>query len=171
MVAASVLAAAVLVWSCGLFIAPEHGTLVLSFSAQILLTAKTIEPTLDMEAAYCDVSGSGPGGASFEQVGVTDTTVAQASLIPGEWIIEVDAYNDAETPTLIGEGSAVDFTNAGDDLSASYASPAPGSPDALENGYYTLTLTLQTDRPEGTGSDVVWGTIERGLPCHPIDQP
>lgn len=204
----------VLLSTCGLIPLPEFGTVVLSFGAQDLLSAKTIEPQLDMDPATYDVYGTGPGGASFEVLGLESTEIAQASLIPGEWTIYVEAFNADTPPTLIGSGTAtvtvlagevltvtvvvqpivgtgqlevivqwpagvllnpqvtgtltpmggtggaIVFGLAPDELSASYASPAIGDVDALANGYYMVSVALSTDRPDGSGTDVVWGTVE-----------
>lgn len=204
--------AAVLLSACGLAPLSDSGTLVMKLSSQPLLTVKTIVPNLDMEPAYYDVFGEGPGTATFEQLGLTDETVIQASLIPGEWIIIVKAYNGDEPATQIGYGTAtvtilagavsdvtivveplsgvgqlsvrvtwpegvlidpmvegtltpasgpgVSFTNATDDLSASYLSPALTDIAALPTGYYTLALWLSTGRADGTGRDTVWGAVE-----------
>ena len=202
------------VFGCTLMSTPEDATLVLSLSSQTLLRAKTIEPLLDMDVDHYDVYGAGPAGATFEQLGITGTTVVQASLLPGEWVISVEAYNGDSPTTHIGfgtttvtiaagdvltvpitvspvdgrgqldvtvtwpagvllnpvvngvlapsggSGTALTFTNATDELSANFLSPDPVDPTALEDGYYTLILSLTTDRSDGTGSDVVWGTAE-----------
>jgi hypothetical protein len=81
---------------------PE-GTLNLIFSEAGLFTAKTIEPALDMDVASYDIYGSGPYGLTFEQLGVTDTTVWQKSLIPGVWTVTVNAKNI--DGVIIGTGS------------------------------------------------------------------
>jgi UDP-3-O-[3-hydroxymyristoyl] glucosamine N-acyltransferase len=200
---------------CGGMTIPESGSLVLSISQQGMLTAKTLEPSLDMTPEYYDVYGFGPDGASFHHLGVEGNIVEQASLVPGEWTIEVEAYNADSPSTLIGVGSEIvtviaggvlsvevgvypvvgagqlrvtvewpsellinptvigvltpaggtagniGFVRAFDELSATYESPAMLGPDALPNGYYTLSMTLETDRPDGSGiSDIVWGTVE-----------
>ena len=89
----------------------DAGTIVLTFSAGGLLSAKTIEPALDMELATYDVTGEGPDGAYFEQLGVTATSVVQASLKPGEWTITVDGRNG--DGVVIGEGIVVVKIEAG----------------------------------------------------------
>ena len=100
---------------CSLLPTEELGTLVLSFSPR--LVTQTIEPPLDMVPSHYDVRGSGPGGAAFEQLGVTSQTVVQASLVPGTWTISVDAYNADPTPTLIGAGELVATIESGSVLS------------------------------------------------------
>lgn len=63
--------------------------------------------------------------------------------------------------TPLGEvGEDLAFTNAGDDLSATYSSPDMADPDALASGYYTLALTLKTEAPDGSGLVKAWGTLE-----------
>ena len=104
----------------------EEGVLNLVFSRGGLFEVQTIEPDLDMDIAVYDVIGTGPGGASFEQLGITDTTVVQASLIPGEWSIRVDAKN-AEG-VIIGRGSVVVQIAAGEVTSTTVTVlPLPGA--------------------------------------------
>ena len=87
---------------CGFLVDPNTGTLYLSLSPRLVL--QTIEPDLNMTPAYYDVFGTRPGSASFEQLDHNSTTVVQASLIPGDWTIVVEAYNNDTSPTKIGEG-------------------------------------------------------------------
>ena len=71
------IAAVLLMTTCGLAPLADYGTLVLNVSSQPLLTVKTIVPGLDMEPAYYDVYGTGPGGAAFEQLGLRGNSTAQ----------------------------------------------------------------------------------------------
>lgn len=49
-------------------------------------------PNLDAVFSY-DVSGSGPGNASFQKPGVTLSTVTVDSLDPGDWDVTVNSHN------------------------------------------------------------------------------
>jgi hypothetical protein len=90
----------------------EEGVLNLVFSRGGLFQVQTIEPDLDMDIATYDVLGTGPGGASFEQLDITSTTVVQASLVPGQWSITVNARNAGGV--IIGSGSVVVEVVAGE---------------------------------------------------------
>ena len=140
----------VLMTTCGLLSLPDTGALLLKLSSNPLLTLKTIVPDLDMEAAYYDIYGTGPGGATFEQLEVTEDVTLQAALIPGEWTIEVEAYNSDEPPTLIGYGSGVVNILAGEvvDL-VIVVEPIEG------DGQLEVTVTWPADvliEPEVAGS-------------------
>ena len=171
------LVVAVLVLGCSLTPTSEDGTIVLSLSTQGLLTAKTIEPDLDMDVDHYDVYGLGPGGASFEHLGVTDTTVVQASLIPGEWEITVEAYNADSPPVLIGRGSAIVTIASGEVLSVTLTvDPIAGAGQldvtvewpagVLSNpvvvGGLELDIDLQLDNPIEVSISGVPATVHQG---------
>jgi hypothetical protein len=80
------------------------GTLVLSLSARGVLVARTIQPEVGMTIGYYDIHGTGPGGATFQQLGVGSSTVVQASLVPGSWSVLVEAFNSDSPAVQIGEG-------------------------------------------------------------------
>lgn len=101
----------ILMTTCGLTPLENLGTLVLKLSSEPLLTVKTIVPDFDMDPAYYDIYGSGPGGTEFEQLGLEGDSTAQAALLPGEWTIYVEAFN--ADPTLIGTGEATVTVLAG----------------------------------------------------------
>ena len=95
------------------------GVLVISLSTEGMLRVKTIEPDIDMDVAYYAILGQGPGDASFAEPHVSDSVVVQSSLVPGEWLITVNAYNSNDQ--LIGTGSATLTVLAGEVLTASIA--------------------------------------------------
>ena len=99
---------------CQLSVTVTEGTLVISLSEMV--SAKTIQPALDMAPATYDVEGAGPEGETFSQTGLTTTTVVQASLVPGEWTITVTARNAGSD--AIGEGSVVVLVEAGQVVTA-----------------------------------------------------
>jgi len=125
--------------SCSLIGDSSKGTLVLSLDTR--LVAQTIEPDLSMDVDHYDIYGNGPGSAYFEQLDVDSNTVVQASLIPGEWTITVEAYNgDVPDPTQIGEGVAVVTITSGEVLNTTVTvTPLDGT------GYLELHVTW----PEG----------------------
>lgn len=108
--AGALLATLLLLTGCGLLgTGGADTTLVLSFSPR--LVARTIEPTLSMEVHQYVVSGDGPGTAAFpaEQI-APDETFVRTSLVPGDWEITVEAYNEPtqENPDGILIGLAVE---------------------------------------------------------------
>ena len=72
----------------------DTGSLALSISANI--AARTIQPSVEMIIAHYTIQGSGPGGTSFRQDGVTDSNFHEESLSVGSWTITVDALNSGE---------------------------------------------------------------------------
>jgi hypothetical protein len=88
----------------------KYGTLVLTLSISEM-AAKTIVPPLDTNIAYYNVSGDGPGSATFSHGGVTTTTVVETSVAVGTWTITVDAFNVKNN--LIGSGSTDVLIEAG----------------------------------------------------------
>lgn len=86
------------------------GSLMLSFSSSGMAT-RTLVPPIDMNVSYYNVSGSGPGSASFSQTGVTTASLIRSSLVVGGWTILVDGYNTNND--LIGSGSTTVSINAG----------------------------------------------------------
>ena len=123
---------------CGIDASRDTGLLILSLSE--LLTVRTIEPTLDMNIVYYDIHGSGPGDTEFEQLGVSGSTVVQASLVPGEWTVTVEAYNGDTPSTLIGMGEITVLIVAGAVLNESIiVRPITG----------TGTLTVDVSWPAG----------------------
>ena len=88
----------------------EVGSLILKFSTEEM-RAKTILPSLDMDIAYYNIYGDGPGTAAFSQAGVTETTVIENSLVVGAWVVTVEVYNADDY--LIGDGSASVGVEAG----------------------------------------------------------
>jgi len=145
-------AIALLLSGCGLGDDATTGTLVLSFAEK--LTAKTIEPTLDMEVHHYEVLGTGPGGATFQNtVELPENTVVRSSLLPGEWTIEAWAYNDDGPPaTLIGYGTTTVQIIAGYVLNDATVTVIP----LIGTG----TLTLEISWPIGVLTNpVLEGTL------------
>lgn len=76
----------------------------LSLTIKSVLSAKTIEPDLDMSISRYQIYGTGPNGKTFNQsVSESQTTVA-IDLVVGQWSINVDAYNNSDIK--IAEGTA-----------------------------------------------------------------
>ena len=106
-------------------LAQGSGSLVIGLSSSEV-KGKTISPPLDVQVAYYDVYGAGPNSAAFSQLGVTDSTVVQNSMVPGVWTITVDAFNSNHEP--IGAGSADVTIEAGTMAQASVqVSPLAGT--------------------------------------------
>jgi len=150
----SVVAIALLLSGCGLGGDATTGTLVLSFAEK--LTAKTIEPTLNMEVDYYEVLGTGPGGATFQNtvdVPEDDSIVVRSSLLPGGWTIEAWAYNhDEPDATLIGYGTITVEIIAGHVLNDATVTVIP----LVGEG----TLTLEVSWPIGVLTNpVLEGTL------------
>lgn len=58
------------------------------------ITMQVIGKGADPNAvSFYDVSGSGPGSASFQKPGITDTSVTIDSLAPGSWGVTVNGNN------------------------------------------------------------------------------
>ena len=96
----------------------ETGSVILILLPTHLM-ARTIVPPLDMDLAFYNISGNGPGGAFFSQTGVTPaaSTFSQNALAVGAWTITVDAYNAGAQ--LIGSGSTTVAIKAGQAAQAS----------------------------------------------------
>lgn len=79
---------------------PERASLVLDVSSSSSTTL-TLLPDVDMTPARYDFTGQGPGGATFA---LTDsqTPATVDSLVPGDWIVSVNAKNSEGT--VIGQG-------------------------------------------------------------------
>ncbi len=116
--------------------AGDTGSLVLTFVQSGVKGAKTFLPPVDMNIASYDVQGSGPGGASFQQTGITAATLTVGSLVTGNWSISVDAWNGAATPVKIAAGSVGVTITGGQTAAANVVvSPLAG------NGGMTLTVS------------------------------
>ncbi len=110
---------------------PSEGSLQLTFGGPL---GRTLEPPLDMNVASYNLTGLGPGGASFQRPGVTGASTTVDSLAPGSWQVTVEAFNSASQ--LIGTGSADAVVVAG----ATTASLIVVSPLAGD-GLLQLTVT------------------------------
>lgn len=65
-------------------------------------TARTLTPSIDMDIATYNVSGVGPGGATFDLGNTADTTVTASDLATGEWTVTVQGINT--NSDIVGEG-------------------------------------------------------------------
>ncbi|HUI71709.1 MAG TPA: hypothetical protein VL354_14410, partial [Spirochaetia bacterium] len=100
------------------------GSLVLEISASSS-RARTITPTVDIEAASYDISGSGPGGATFGGTGLTGQTHEWSELAPGDWAVAVDARNSSGV--RIGTGTRMFAISNGETTTVSLTvSPISG---------------------------------------------
>ncbi len=80
------------------------GSLALSFGSANMNRLENFVPPVDMTIASYDVHGSGPGGASFQQLGVVGASLTVGSLVTGDWSVSVDARNAASA--IIASGAA-----------------------------------------------------------------
>ena len=117
----AIAAASLLVFLLGCSLTPsasDTGSLVLSFAQSGVKGAKDFLPPVDMNIASWDVQGSGPGGATFSQLGVTSSTLTVSSLATGNWTISVDAWNGANPSQKIAWGSVGVAISGGQTASA-----------------------------------------------------
>jgi alpha-tubulin suppressor-like RCC1 family protein len=100
------LVCALVLAGCPEFAAPAKGSLVLSLGASLDLagSAKTIDVQTSLDITQYNIRGSGPGGESFEELGVTASTHTQINLTPGLWDIDVDGLNGDRI--ILASGSA-----------------------------------------------------------------
>ncbi len=114
--------------------ATDTGSLLLTFSQSGVKAAKDFLPPVDMNIAAYDVYGTGPGGATFQQLGVTSATLAVSSLVTGNWSISVDARNGASQ--MVATGSVGVAISGGQTASATVTvSPLLG------NGTLALSIS------------------------------
>ena len=101
MIVAALVGALVLV-SCGP-LGLGGGTLLLHLHGAD--SARTLTPPLLMEIASYDVSGSGPGGETFEQLGIVEDATVVTGLTPGIWSVSVEGRNPDGIIVASGEAS------------------------------------------------------------------
>lgn len=89
----------------------DKGSLNLTFSKEEQFEEKTIVPRLDLNVSAYDIYGAGPENRFFNLLDVTTSTVWQASLVPGEWAISVNARN--KDGVIIGKGHTKAAITAG----------------------------------------------------------
>lgn len=131
--------------------ADKNGALVLSLDSSTVEN-RTIVPTISMDVATYDVSGSGPDGASFNLLGETSSSITVLDLKVGTWVITVNAKNS--TGTIIGSGSA------SVDVLASSVVTVEVTVTPLD-GQGTALLTVDWSGAEQfTGAAVISGTLE-----------
>jgi hypothetical protein len=166
----------ILMTTCGLTPLANQGMLLLKLSSEPLLTVKTIEPGLSMEPAYYDVYGTGPG-AVFKQLGLREAATSQAALLPGEWTIYVEAFN--ENRTLIGSGTATVAVLAGAVSPVTVViEPIPGDGQldvtvTWPDGVLILPMVRGTLVPAGGSTDIgpVFETAEDQLSAQYLSPP
>jgi hypothetical protein len=134
----------------------EYGSLVLSLATAEMST-RTIVPFLDMEIAYYEIQGDGPGPAAFSRSGVTGVVMVESSLVTGTWVITADAFNSAGY--LIGTGStAISITGGQITQAELRVAPLQGSgsleisaswpPGTVANPSVSGSLTAAGGAPE-----------------------
>lgn len=126
-------------------------TIVLNFNSSYLST-KLIGPNIDMTPATYDIKGTGPNSASFEELGITSTTITIPDLIIGYWVITVDAKN--ASGIIIGTGQEI-VNVSSQDIIIVTVNITPLS------GTGTLSLSVDwTEATQFTGDAEVIGTVE-----------
>src|SRR5271157_1150020 len=73
-----------------------HAGGALTVSIKNAVTARTLLPAIDMNAASYTISGTGPNGAAFSQ-STSGGSLTVESLAFGGWNVTVDALNAGET--------------------------------------------------------------------------
>jgi hypothetical protein len=74
------------------------------------INARTLLPSIDMNAASFTISGTGPGGASFSQT-TSGGSVTVSDLAFGSWSVTVNALNPGGT--IIGSGQTTVAVHTG----------------------------------------------------------
>jgi hypothetical protein len=138
------------------------GSLTIKLPAIQMQDANAKTPDLSITTSY-DVSGSGPGNATFLKPGITAETVTIDSLAPGDWGVNVNGNNQngskiasASLSVTVAEGLTVsqDFTNTS---------------WSVANG--NLELSLEWPVSRGISSAIVSLTPEGGVPLQVTLQP
>jgi YVTN family beta-propeller protein len=86
----------------------SKGSLTIALTNNI--NAKTLLPTISMDAASYTITGTGPNSATFTAIS-TGAAVTESSLAFGSWTIVVNALN--ASGNLIGTGTATAQVNTG----------------------------------------------------------
>jgi len=68
-------------------------------------STRSILPSIDMTMSTFDITGAGPGGASFSSAGENGTTFTAEKIVTGSWIINVTARNAAFTEIMNGSAT------------------------------------------------------------------
>lgn len=71
----------------------QPGSIGGSLVIRVPLTNMQADKGSSNDVASYDVSGSGPGNASFQQLGITGSSVTINSLAPGDWGVTVNVNN------------------------------------------------------------------------------
>ena len=110
--------------------AGDVGSLVLHLSGSQIPT-RTVAPAVEMEIAYYNIGGNGPG--SFTETNVVGDTFTKVDLPVGVWTILVDAYNSGDQK--IGHGERT--------VSIAVGPPTAATVDVLPlDGTGTLSITI-----------------------------
>lgn len=110
----SILGAALLVLgfeACTPPVSPTGTTGSLSIALSNAINAKTLAPSISMDAATYTITGTGPNSAAFPAATSTGAAVTENGLAFGSWTIVVNALN--ASGTLIGTGTATAQVNTG----------------------------------------------------------
>ena len=102
--------------------------------------SKTLVPDISMEPASYTITGTGPGGVTFEESTTSDVIVIE-DLVFGEWIVTVTAYNN--TSDIIGTGTVTTSVNTGQTTTVEV-------PVTAVEGTGTLDLTVNWTESEVT---------------------
>ena len=78
--------------SCNVPVSSMYGAAGLAITVKDNTNARTLAPTIDMNAANYTITGTGPYGATFA-ASTTGAAVTQTSLALGTWTIVVNAIN------------------------------------------------------------------------------
>lgn len=124
----------------------ELGTLELILNSSSV-KSKTLEPEIEMVVSTYDITGFGPDSNTFEELGVSAAggDININSLVPGTWLINVNAKNPSGDIIADGSIGGVEIT-AGKKTEASITvSPLDGQ------GTFDLTVSWDpADFPDGT---------------------
>ncbi|MBI9102201.1 MAG: chitobiase/beta-hexosaminidase C-terminal domain-containing protein [Spirochaetales bacterium] len=99
------------------FLTPETASLYISINEPTTAMSRTAIPTIDMEIASYDISGTHSTAPSFGPENTTLQSHNKEGLAPGEWTILVSGKNSAGD--IIGEGSNTITLISGSDAAVS----------------------------------------------------
>lgn len=98
------------------------GSMNLSINSNL---SRTLGPDISMNAASFQIRGTGPSGRTFTLDTLQEQNLIE-NLTPGDWLIDIDAFNG--TSHIIGSGSGTITVFGGDTTAASIlVIPLPGT--------------------------------------------
>lgn len=102
--------------------------------------ARTLEPTLDLNEATLtyDISGTGPNGEEFSEMGITAGTKELKNLVPGVWTVIAKGRNIDNIIIVQSEPTAINLKNGNNELTLSLL-PLAGT------GTFNLGLSWPVD--------------------------